>query len=185
MKQIRNKTESDITIKQLKLNKMLDGVFNKGEKDEVKTFLNNNVYPYYNMRDKSMAMGQFLYKLTSKEVLSHIEDYNKFSVYESLADADSKHMLLQGEIQINSDWKVMASLSDSIGISNRVAMKNPKWCLYYDLLLDREPKIQGLRKIIDYIFEHELFDVIVEFTIYDVPVGINHENLLIWELRNY
>jgi hypothetical protein len=156
LRQIKNKTESDFAIRQLSLNRMLDGVFSKGEEDKVRSFLNNHVYPYYNMRDKSKAMGQFLYKLTSEEVLSHIKDYDKFSVYESLADADSKYMLLQGEIQISSDWQVTASLSNVIGISNRVAMREPTWHLSYDLLWDREPKITGLKQIINYIFEHEL-----------------------------
>jgi len=185
MKQIRTKTESDFVIRQLGLNRMLDGVFTKKDEGKVIEFLDNNVYPYYNMRDKSKAMGQFLYKLTAEEVISHVKDYDLFSVYESLADADSKYMLIQGEVQISSGWKVTASLSNIVGISNRVAMREPTWHLNYDLLWDREPKISGLKQIIDYIFEHELFDVIVEFTSYSIPVGINHEKLLIWELRNY
>ena len=185
MQKIINKTESDYVIKNLKLNRMLDGVFSKGEEDKVQAFLNNNPYPYYNIRDKSKAMGQFLYKLNSSEVMAHVKDYDMFSVYESLADADLKHMLLQGEVYVSSDWKVLASLSNVIGISNRLAMKEPTWHLDYDLLYDREPKITGLKQIIDYIFIHELFDVYVEFTSYGIQVGINHENLLIWELRNY
>jgi hypothetical protein len=40
-------------------------------------------------------------------------------------------------------------------------------------------------KILEFISEYELFDVVVEFTYYDIPVGRNREPLLIWEIRNY
>jgi len=30
-----------------------------------------------------------------------------------------------------------------------------------------------------------LFGIIVEFSLSEIPVGVNKENLIIWELRNY
>ena len=34
-----------------------------------------------------------------------------------------------------------------------------------------------------YISDHELYDVIVEFQVYDIKLGINKENVVITELR--
>ena len=34
-----------------------------------------------------------------------------------------------------------------------------------------------------YIIDHELYDVIVEFAVYDCKLGINNENVVVTELR--
>lgn len=64
-------------------------------------------------------------------------------------------------------------------------MKSPHWTLNPNDLIKKKYSIAGLNKVIDYICCHELFNVIVEFSMYDVPVGVNQENLIIWEIRNY
>ena len=43
--------------------------------------------------------------------------------------------------------------------------------------------IPGFSKIMRYITEHELYDVIVEFSVYDCKIGVNKENVVISELR--
>lgn len=163
---------------------MLEGVFSKDSLNELKTFLKQYKYPYYNIRDKSKSMGDFLYKITEEEVIKNSYKYDKFSVYESLAEAD-KNLILQGDIFISKDFELCASLSDVKGISNRVAMQEPKYHIRTDLKENREPYIYGLKKVIDYVITNCLFDVYVEFSLFDIPVGINKENILIWELRNY
>lgn len=182
---IKNKYESDYLIKKLELNRMLEGIFTESSHgSELEKFLINNPYEFYNIRDKSQSSGKFLYKLTADEVLKESENYKVFAVYESLADADSK-LILQGDIQINKDFTVMTSLSDIKGISNRVAMQHPVYNLNLDLVERREPSIRGLTQIIDYIIGKQLFNLISEFSLFEIPVGINKEDIIIWELRNY
>ena len=182
---IKNKQESDYYINKLQLNHMLTGNFTKEQYKEVNEFLNKYKYPYYNLRDKSQSMGNFLYKLSEKEILQQIDSYNNFCIYESLYNADNNHLMLQGEIQIDKSFILVASLDDTKGISNRDAMKNPKYKVNLDLKEHSEPCIIGLTLILDYVIMHELFNVIVEFSLYDIKVGINKENIIIWELRNY
>lgn len=181
---IKNKQESDFKIKKLGLNRMLEGVFTKETIVELPNFLNAYPYPFYNLRDKSVSGGKFLYKVTAEDILKQSKNYNVFSVYESLALADEK-LVLQGDIKLSKDFTLISSLSDIKGISNRIAMQNPIYQLDLDLKEKKEPEIKGLNKVIDYIVEHELFEMIVEFSLFDIPVGINHENIIIWELRNY
>ena len=79
-----------------------------------------------------------------------------------------------------------ASLSDIKGISNRIAMLDPKYNIYdYDLKERRDPTIRGISTVIDYISANGLIGMVVEFSLFDIPVGINKENIIIWELRNY
>lgn len=183
--QVKNKTESDFMIKKLGLNRMLEGIFSNNQREELANFLNKHQFPYYNMRDKSKSMGEFLYKLTFEEVVKNSVKYDKFSVYESLADADTNHMILQGDIHIDYGWNMMASLDTHRCISNRIAMQQPQYKILLNLIEDKTPYIQGLNQVLNYIITHELFNVYVEFTYFDIPLGINKENLLIWELRNY
>lgn len=193
---IVNKAESDSMIKSLNLNRMLEGRFKSGEEEKLKQFLKENPFPYYNIRDKSSAMGQFLYKLSPSEVISRSKEYESFAVYESLAEADKK-LVLQGDVLIDKDFSIMASLSDVKGISNRLAMQTPVYKLHMDMtykpyfnlgeeeLWQRLPSIHGLKTLIDFICSHELIGVVVELSLFDIPVGIKKENILVWELRNY
>lgn len=182
---IKNKQESDFIIKKLRLNRIIESEFTQETIGDLKRFLQVHKYSYYNLRDKSQASGKFLYKVTAEQILDQCKNYTRFSVYESLSLADKK-LLLQGEIFIDSKFRVIASLSDIKGISNREAMKNPKYNLSLDLTERKEPyNIQGLTKILDYIIEHNLIGMVVEFSYYDIPVGVNNENIIIWELRHY
>lgn len=182
---IRNKSESDYIISKLGLNRMAEGIFTQSSTEEdLRRFLEENTYEYYNIRDKTHAGGQFLYKLTADGVIEHSKDYQRYSVYESLAEADEK-LILQGEMEIDKQFKMVASLSDIRHISNRSAMQTPEYHLQVDLAERREPHIRGLTEVINYIAKHGLFDVVVEFSLFEIPVGIYKETIIIWELRNY
>ena len=181
---IRNKKESDEEIIRLGLNSAVEEVFDKSNLDKLDSFLNENPYPFYNIRDKSKSSGQFLYKLTREEVLLHCKEYDRFSVYESLCAAD-ENLILQGDIFISDKFKMLASLDDRKGIPLREATKHPKYSLEIDLKDQREPSIDGLAEAINYVTKHQLFNVYVELTVYAVSVGIKKENILVWELRNY
>jgi len=193
---VKNKIESDSLIQKLNLNRIIENYFKKNEIEKLKHFLIQNPCSYYNIRDKSSPMGRFLYKLTPDEVLAQAEKYDFFSVCESLAEAD-KTLVLQGEILITEDYKIIASLSDIKGISNRQAMQSPEYRfeaeMIYNPYLKKEekpwskiPDVRGLNTVIDYLFPYELIGVIVEFSLFDIPVGTKKENIIIWELRtNY
>lgn len=182
---IKNKNQSDYWIQKLKLNKVNFCTFTKVQVNEVIQYMNNNPCQFYSMRSKIKSSGKFLYGLTRQEVLNNINNFELFSISESLINADNNHLLLQGSIQITNDWICKASLSDELGISNRQAENNPKYKLCFDLIDDYEPSILGLKHVIDYYIIHELFNAIMEFTLYDISMGVNKENIIIWELRKY
>lgn len=181
---ITNKTQSDAEIKRRKLNHTIEGVFVKGQKAELESFLNQNSYPFYNIRDKSQSRGKFRYKLTKDEVIARSVEYDRFSVYESLWEADER-LVIQGDIFINNSFELIASLDSRKNIPLRSATNNPMYMLSIDLKERREPSIPGLTEAIDFIVKHELFNIYVEISVFEIPVGIKRENIIIWELRNY
>lgn len=183
---IKNKAESDSFIRRRGFNRMLEGIFTSETPIEtIEEFLDKYNYKLYNVRDKAIAKGPFRYKLTRDEVLQVIKDFERFSIFESLAEADEK-LVLQGELELTTDFLLRGALSDIKGQSNRIAMETPVYnILNLDLVNGKEPNIPGLKGIIDYICREGLVGMVVEFSLYDVPVGMNKEKLIIWELRNY
>ena len=181
---ILSKQQSDYTIKKLNLNRVDERILHSNQMDELKKYLSESKSTYFNIRDKSTSMGTFLYKLTKEEIIKESVSYDKYSVYESFYEAD-KGLVLQGEILIDKKFQLTATLDDKLNISNREAMKYPKYRITADLLNDRDPNIRGLTKVLDYIIVNELFDSVVEFTLFSQPVGTNKEEIIIWEIRNY
>lgn len=186
MMKISNKSESDAAIKRLALNHIYEYIIDNSIFDLMTWYdKHRNSDKFFNIRDKSKNGGKFLYKLTPSEVLGNIPNKGVFSIYESLWQADQK-LILQGDIQLTKDFRLTASLDDRLGISNRIAMQNPHWSYWnHDLLTRPDPNIRGFKDIIAYICQHELFDVIVEFSLYEIPIGMYNEPIIIWELRNY
>lgn len=184
MHKIQTKHESDFTIERLNLNRLEHKIFNKNNIHRLEEYLNSTHYNYYNIRDTAVS-GKFYYKLSKEEVLEKSKEYIEFKIFESLYEAD-EYLVLQGEIEISEEFIMTASLSSLINMSNRIAMQEPEVILYeYDLKEKREPSIKGLTAAIDYIVEHELIGVVVEFSIFSQKVGVHKENITIWELRNY
>ncbi len=181
---IKNKQESARLIKELDLNRVEERIFTKQNLNELNEFLESTNYDYYNLRDKSKAGGNFLYKKTKEEILEESKSYETFSVYESLYLAD-ENLILQGDIFINDKFEMVASLDDRKNLSLREATKEPRYSLKIDLKLQKEPAINGLTEIIDYITMHELFNCYVEISYFGIPVGIHKEPFIVWELRNY
>ncbi|HHT96869.1 MAG TPA: hypothetical protein GXZ90_03115, partial [Clostridiales bacterium] len=123
---IKNKAESDYTISKLGLNRIADRLYTQDNLIELEEYLNDNKDLVYNIRDKSSAMGKFRYKLTADEVLEIAHTYEKFSVYESLHEVD-KNLILQGDISLDKQFNLLASLDNTKNISNRQAMTNPRY----------------------------------------------------------
>lgn len=182
---IKNKDKSDKLIKSLNLNRLPKAEFKKDEIDKVKDFLNKSDCKYYSIRSKIKSSGKFFYKVKPDDVINRIKNFDIFVLSESLIEADEKNLILQGSIQIFNDWTCIASLSDVKGQPNREAENNPKYKLFFNIIDDYEPNIRGLKQVIDYYVTHELFNFVLEFTLYDIPIGINKENIIVWEIRDY
>ena len=88
-----------------------------------------------------------------------------------------------GEIYI-SETSVNAILSTNRGYSVRDAIRNPNYniatTIFDDETLNHIPYFDNIYK---YIVENKLKNIIVEFALFDKPVGINKENIIIYELR--
>lgn len=182
---IYNKLQSIAAINGLGLNKFPEKLFNKGETEEVKDFIEKYPAKFYAIRDKSKAGGVFKLKVLAEEVLTEIEGYDLFTVNVSSANyADNQ--ILVGELEVLSNNKIYAILSTDKTASVRDAIKNPTYNLNTDIFDNRLNHIFGFDFMYQYIIDHGLKDIIVEFSLFDIKVGTLNEREVIYELRtNY
>ena len=182
---INNKIESSEKIKELDLNKFPEQIFKSGEEEKIIGFLKKNPVDFYAIRDKSKASGVFKLKVAADKVLEEIKDYNLFSINVSSANYVDNQLLV-GEIELLSNGDVYAILSLDPSASVRDAIRKPDFNLkttIYDEKLSRIPHFDYIYK---YISDNNLYDIIVEFALFDKEVGEKKENVIVYELRtNY
>lgn len=181
---IKNKLESMKKISELGLNKFPEQLFKAGEQEKVRGFLTCYPAQYYAIRDKSKAGGIFKLKVPASDVLAEINDYDLFTINVSSANY-VENQLLVGEIEILSNGEVYATLSVDPTASVRDALKNPTFNLKTDIFDKKLNRIPYFDLIYEYIINHNLRNVIVEFALFDKEVGIKKEKIIVYELRTH
>ncbi|MCM1371071.1 MAG: hypothetical protein NC181_04220 [Clostridium sp.] len=182
--EIRNKLESIKKITELELNKFPEQIFRDSEETKVQEFLENNSANYYAIRDKSKAGGVFKLKVDYDKVLEEIKGYNLFTVNVSSANYVDNQLLV-GEIEFLSNGEIYATLSLDPSASVRDALSKPTFNLKTDIFDKKLNEIPHFNVIYQYIADHNLYDVIVEFALFNKEVGIKREKVIVYELRTH
>lgn len=184
----QNKKESDKLINELRLNRVVEQVFYFDDEDvysSIKNFVYETGLTHYGMRSLKPG-GTFLYAVHRQYVVNNTHEFKQgVKICESMYYPDLKNLVLQGYISVDRDFNVCCEANDIRGKSNRESMAFPKYRWIFNDCEERAPRTLVNTGILDLIAKNELFGVVVEFTYYDIPVGINKEPLLIWEIRNY
>lgn len=183
MLRVKNKTESIKLIKQLKLNQFEEEVFKKGEEDKVLEFINRYPYPFYAIRSKSIVGCKLNnFKTPKDKVLDTCQLFDYFSINVSSYNF-TEHLILIGDIKISHDGEVWLVASKNKNYTGRMAEANPDYNFKTNLLDKKLNDIPGFDNILKYIVTHDLLDVIVELALYDKPLGILKEEVIIFEIR--
>ena len=181
---IRNKIDSLEKIIELNLNKFPEKLFKKGDVNEILDFI--KIYPaeFYAIRDKSKSCGNFKLKVSRDKVIEEISNYDLFTINVSSANYE-ENQLLVGEVEFFRNGDVYCCVSTNQKYSVKDASKNPDFNLktnIFDKTLDDIPYIDD---VYEYISRNELYDVIVEFSLFSKTVGIYNENIIIYEIRTH
>ena len=179
---IINKIESYNKIIELGLNRFPEKIFKASEINEVEKFIRTYPADYYAIRDKSKAGGVFKLKVEPENILKEVLGYDLFSINVSSYNY-IENQLLVGEIFISND-NVNAILSTNNKYSVRDAIRNPDFnfmtSIFDNKTLNNIPYFDEVYK---YIIDNKLQNTIVEFANFDKPIGLNQENIIIYELR--
>ena len=181
---IKNKIENMKKIKELNLNRFPEELFRKNEEPKINEFLKKYPADYYAIRDRSKAGGTFKLKVKYDNVLEEVKEYELFTINVSSANYND-NQLLAGEIEILSNGDIHATLSTDPSVSVRDAVSKPDFNIKTNIFDKKINKIPYFDFIYQYIMEYNLFDVIVEFVLFDKEVGIKNERIIIFELRTH
>lgn len=180
---INNKLESIDVIDELKLNRFPEQLFKKGEEQKVIKFLSNYPAKYYAVRSKEIVgCKKNNFKVLKEEVLNEIDNFNLYSINVSSYNYTS-HLILIGDIKIDSKGQVWFIGTTDSNFTGKMAEQLPEFNLSTDIFDKNLNKIPQFDLIYKYIVDHDLVGVIVEFAIYDCNVGINNEQIIIFEIR--
>lgn len=178
---IKDKFESIGFIKNNNLNYFGEEVFKSNQIAEIKNYLNSHKEKYFILKDKTKVSGKVYLNLTKDEVLKHVREYNILGLDVASYNYLNNKVLL-GEILITSNMEI--TLSGSFNKeSNHRNFCEPNIFIKSNIFDKKIKYIKGLDEIISYIFKHSLFDIIIEFCVYDIPLGIYKENVVIFEIR--
>lgn len=183
--EISNKLESLAKIKELKLNQFPEKLFYKNEEASILEFIHEYPAKYYAIRDKSKARGTFKLKVARANILEEIKEYDLFTINVSSYNY-IENQILGGDIAIFENNEIYLYLSKDQNATGREEDVSYEFNLKTDIFDSRLNDIPHFDYLYKYIVEHGLLNIIVEFALFNIPVGLYQEPIIIYELRtNY
>lgn len=183
MLEICNKVESAKWIYQLDLNRLPEDIFTPNDTQKLREFLRKYPAKYYSIRDKTQTNSpKRNHKASQQDILNLYKQIPISSIGVGLANYIDDQVLI-GNLLVKKSGEVIFEGTNEKIISVRDAVNQAKYRIYTDITDKKLKYTNGLIPMIDYIIEHALEGVIVEFSYFNRPIGIHQENVLIWELR--
>lgn len=179
---IQNKQESSQYIQKLQLNRFCETIFYQGERQKVEKFLKENPAPLYVIRNKKEIKGKQYIDITAEEVLKHIDEFEIGAVDISFNNYEKQKVLI-GDIYLSKTGELYLHASTNKKSVHR-RMLEPIYDLKTTIYDCKLKSIPGIELIVNYLYQYELIDVIVEFGVFSEPIGINKEPVVIFELRS-
>lgn len=180
---VHNKLESVKLIKELQLNSFPEKLFKRDDIGEITKFLSDYPAKFYAIRSKEIVgCKRNNFKVPRDKVLNEIKNFNLFTINVSSYNYITNFILI-GDIRVGSQNEVWFIGSINPNFTGKMAEREPDFNYSTDIFDKRLNKIPSFDLIYSYIIEHKLIDVIVEFAIYDKPVGIYNEPVIVFEIR--
>lgn len=180
---VRNKLESIELIKKKKLNSFPEKLFKKNQSHEVIDFLKEYPANYYAVRSKEIVgCKKNNFKVSKEDVINEIKNFNLFTINVSSYNYTS-NLVLIGDILISKNNEVWLIASTNQNFTGKMAEQYPEFNFSTDIFDKRLNLVPNFDLIYEYIAKNDLIDVIVEFAIYNKPLGIYNEKIIIFEIR--
>ncbi len=186
MIKIKDKKDSINKMKELRLNYFPLEVFDVSDTDGMKMFFEKYPSEEYVMRSPNKTNGNFFYVKNYEEALGKLQCFSSEVTIDVSYRPYKEDIILVGDIKVHrglgADTVDLTARTDSEATQRNI-YENPEYNLHTSIEDNKLWDIPGFSKIMRYISDHELYDVIVEFSVYDCKIGINKENVVISELR--
>ena len=173
-------------MKELKLNYFPLDYFETDDLEGIRIFFEKYPAQEYVLRTVNKAKGQFFYVYNFQQALGKLKYFDGELTISVSYNPYKENIVLVGDIKVHKGYdgeSVDLTARTDTEATHRNIYENPQYNLHASLDDDKVWKIPGFSKIMRYIIDHELYDVIVEFAVYDCKLGINNENVVVTELR--
>lgn len=157
----------------------------KDNKCEIKNFIDKHRSPLYIIRDGKRPQSDYCFFKTYEECLPYLDKYPDIVIIAISVNAYKNNKIILGTIELTSNNMVSFTGSTDPDCDHRTIFRENQYNIHCDIFDRRLNDIPGFDSIYSFLVEENLVDVIVEFSIFDIDVGINHEKLVIQEIRNY
>ena len=186
MIKIKDKKDSIIKMKELGLNYFPLDVFEVDDLSGIKAFFEKYKAEEYVLRSTNKAQGEFYFVKSFDEAVKFLPKFKNEVTLSVSYNEYKDDLIIVGDIKVHKgysgDTVDLTARTDSEA-THRNIYENPQYNLHASLDEDRVWRIPGFSKIMRYISDHELYDVIVEFAVYDCKIGVKKDNVVITELR--
>lgn len=183
---IKDKKDSINKMKELRLNYFPLQVFGIDDIEGVKAFMEQYPSDEYVLRSANKTKGDFYFVHNMSEAREKLPLFDEEVTIAVSYKPYKEDIVLLGDIIVHknrgNETLDLTARTDTEA-THRNIYENPEYNLHASLEEDRVWKIPGFSKIMKYISDHELYDVIIEFAVYDCRIGVNKENVVISELR--
>ena len=181
---INDKKDSIVKMKELGLNYFPLDAFEVEDKEGVKNFMEKYPAKEYVLRSVNKAKGEFYFVENFQQALEKLPLFDREVTIAVSYNEYKEDIVLVGDVIVHSgNHTIDLTARTDTDATHRNIYENPKYNLHTSLEDDKIWDIPGFSKIMRYISDHELYDVIIEFSVYDCRIGVNKENVVISELR--
>lgn len=183
---IKDKSDAVKKMKELRLNYFPLEVYSVEDREGIKKFFKKYPAKEYVLRNTDKADGDFYFVKSFDEAEPLLKNFEKRVTIDVSYNEYKEDIVLVGDIKVTRDGfreSVDLIARDDEEGTNRNVYDNPKYNLHTSLDDDKIWNIPGFSKLMSYISDHELYNMIVEFIVYDCKVGVNKENVVISEIR--
>lgn len=184
---VKTKKQSIEKIKELDLNTFAAEIIDSKNLERIQRFFDENPASEYILRNPEKASGNFFFVKGFEDCKSKLKNYKENVTICVSFNNLKEDLVLLGDITVkkgfDSDIVDITARSDKEA-THRNIYEKPEFNFHTNLNDDKLWNIPGFSKLIKYITDHELYDVIVEFIVFDCPVGNKKEKVAICELRS-
>lgn len=186
MIEITDKKDAVETMRRLGLNYFPLDVFQVSDLQGIEGFFNAHKASEFVLRSTDKADGQFFFVNSFKQALPLLASFGSHVTVSVSYNPFKQNIVLVGDVRLTREGGFemvdLTARDDSEG-TNRNVYDNPKYNLHTTLDDERLWKVPGFTKLMDYLSSHNLYNMIVEFIVYDIKLGVKKENVVIVEIR--
>lgn len=183
---VKDKKDSMKTIKMLKLNHFPFDIFSVTDYEGIKNFMTKFPAKEYVLRTVNKAKGKYFFVQSYDEAIELLPNFEDEFILDVSYNEYKEDIVLVGDIKVTRGFVDVVDLSarSDSEATQRNIYENPQYNMHCSLDDEKLWKVPGIAKIMSYISEHELYNLVVEFIVYDCKLGTNKENVIINELRS-